>query len=191
MELEFNLSTNCRKFLDHWKGLCRPGSVPSLADFLDNPVPSLQPWLNINDVDDTASYRIRLIGTGVADCFGRDFTGTNALDLIRGETLDALTLFHTNICNIPCGLHQEFLASSAKGRELAMFSFGLPLLRKEGRRSVVWFLEVFAEPSVREEGVSLTKIGKPRWIDLGFGVPQLMLSDSWRVVTPTHPSKSP
>ena len=67
----------CRQFLAYWRSKRNGGAVPDRHDF--DPlveVPSLAAGFFIYDVEDEArDFRLRLMGTGLVQMFGRDVTG--------------------------------------------------------------------------------------------------------------------
>jgi hypothetical protein len=61
---------------DYWRGKFRGGRLPGRADIDPADVPHLLPWLFLMDVaGDPLEFRYRLIGTGIVNFLGRDYTG--------------------------------------------------------------------------------------------------------------------
>ena len=71
-----SLSDKFAAYLAHWRALRGSEQMPTLAQFLDNPVPTWQPWIAIYDADEDLT--LRLHGTALVDFFRHDFTGVQA-----------------------------------------------------------------------------------------------------------------
>lgn len=77
-----------RDFFDYWDRLRGSRSMPmrSEVDPLDVPRPIL-PSLYILIRDDDGGFRFRLVGTRLAEIFGRDITGKRIEEVLRDEVL--------------------------------------------------------------------------------------------------------
>jgi hypothetical protein len=161
-------------FLEHWRAIPKRDLVPTLADFLDRPHPTFQPWTQILDVE-PAALPLRLVGTALVDLVGREITGLDHLSLFpEAIRVDALRRHHV-IVRHPCGMHSVVPTKTVQGKELLLVGIGLPLRRKNGGHCVVRAIAVADtlgfgdavaefEPSIRDRA----------WIDLGAGVPDAL-----------------
>jgi hypothetical protein len=70
-------SPRLRAFYAYWRGLAPAGAVPAYSGFDVVHVPrALLPFLILLEVLDAgADFRYRVVGTGVVEAIGRDFTG--------------------------------------------------------------------------------------------------------------------
>jgi hypothetical protein len=156
-------------FLAHWTALRGTARAPALSDFLDKPIPSLQPWISIFDVggDDLT---LRLIGTGIAQFGGTDHTGKTFGDLVAPEARAVLHGPHLGIVQKCCGSFTVSLCATSRGREVEIWALGLPLLRRDGA-CVAWLNEPGEALGIGETGTVILRMVSQQWIDLGDGVP--------------------
>lgn len=71
------------EFLEYWKGKCGGRQFPARADIVPREIGPLLPWLHMHDVrNDDREFHIRLLGTKLAETFGKG-------DL-RGQPLSVL-----------------------------------------------------------------------------------------------------
>ena len=146
--------------------------VPRLSTFLNRPIASLQPHVNIVDVVSPTEIRSRLIGTALADKFGRDPTGQNILEYISVTDGKMLSDLVFKMIAQPCGVEMKGLVVSADGAVMRSCSMGFPLRRNAPDAQCIVWLNKIDEPY--EFGKSQEKIDNLeflRWIDVGSGVP--------------------
>jgi hypothetical protein len=155
-------------FVDHWKALKGSARAPSLADFLDHPIPACQPWIAIVDIGD--DLVLRLFGTALVRHYGADFTGKPTSMVYPPPTHAAMRRFNTAIAATFCGAYAVSSGYTSTGRIADMIAVGLPLLRRGGISSV-WLTKVGVALSLGETGVPERSIVSERWIDLGNGMP--------------------
>jgi hypothetical protein len=158
------LSDKFETYLGHWRGLRQQDRVPTLATFLDNPIPIFQPWIAIFDIAD--DLPVRLHGTALVDFFGKDFTGIPANQVFTLEGFAAQHRIHTRIANT---LNGCFLISSgvtSSGRPAELHSLGLPLSRRNGDFSAAWLVEPAVALGYGEAGMPVTGVVAEQWIDL-------------------------
>jgi hypothetical protein len=156
-------------FLDHWKALKGESHAPLLADFLDHPIPALQPWLAIFDVGE--GLVVRLFGTALVSYYGADFTGKAADTVYASRAHTAMRRFNFAIARSLCGAYAISNGYTSNGRTAEMFTLGLPLRRKDGM-STVWLTQASINLGLRETGEPERSVLSEAWIDLGNGVPR-------------------
>ena len=67
-----------RQLFDYWRSKFKSGRLPARKDFDPIDIPNLLPGLSLIEAvwsQDAPRFRIRLVGTGVVEHFGRDATG--------------------------------------------------------------------------------------------------------------------
>lgn len=67
-----------RELFAYWRSKARPGRLPARKDIDPIDIPKLLPWLSLVEVDwsgEAPRFRFRVVGTSVAERFGRDATG--------------------------------------------------------------------------------------------------------------------
>ncbi|NKB45881.1 MAG: PAS domain-containing protein [Alphaproteobacteria bacterium] len=161
-----------RTFEEHWRLLRGEAMVPKLSDFLNRPIPILQPNVTILDLVSAKMLRFRLIGTSIAETFGMDATGQNILDfmpLADGKVLSEVS--HQIVAHC-CGVEIKTDVVTSTGRSMVSGSVGFPLLRKAGETEcVVWFNAIGEPNTYGEPVVSMSGFERVAWIDAGAGVP--------------------
>jgi hypothetical protein len=157
------------RFLAHWQALRADAHVPTLADFLDKPLPQLQPWISIFDVVEN-NLVLRLVGTSMVQFIGRDFTGTTLEDFAAPDGREEIRSPYLKIIQQPCGGLASTLWATSHGRDVEIRSIGLPLVRKSGA-SVAWFNEPARPMDLGEKGVVVRRRMSQEWVDIGFGIP--------------------
>jgi hypothetical protein len=156
------------ELLAHWRALRGEAPAPRLADFLDKPLPGLQPWIVIFDAE--GDMPLRLLGTAMADFYGRDLTGKACHEVYAPDTVPGVRAMHVQIAKSLCGCIAPSVGQTSTGRTPALYSLGLPLLRKDGI-SIVWLVEPAVPLRLGETGMPVRRLAPLQWIDLGNGVP--------------------
>jgi hypothetical protein len=167
----FALPEKFQEFQAHWMRLRGARRVPKLADFLDHPLPDVQPWICILDAPKNGALNVRLLGTAIVAFYGIDITGGNFLQAMP-EAMHAryLRIAH-DISRLPCGIFHKTISASSQGRELELMATCLPYECADGTDCCVWLLEAAKTPQFNEMGTGVERIMFERWIDLGQGVP--------------------
>ncbi len=168
---KFSLPDKFRQFQTHWENLRGELCVPQLGDFLDKPIPELQPWICILDAPANGVLNVRLLGTGIVSFFGVDTTGSNFLDLVPAAIRSRYLRLSTEISRVPCGIFHKTISSSSQGRELELMAMSLPFERTCGEACGIWLVEITRTPQYNEMGKHVERIMFEQWIDLGHGVP--------------------
>ena len=160
-------------FLEHWLSLSSDGLVTSLESFLGRPDPRFQAMTSIIDITGLQSMSIRLFGTGLVDLLGRDFTGSNATQWYSEQARGEMGEFTARMLAAPYGLACLRAYVTSKGRRVNSVSLSLPLRRASGViSSMVVFFVMSESLGPGEVSIDLSDIAEPRWIDIGFGVPE-------------------
>ena len=155
------------EFLAHWRALQGTARMPTLADFLDRPIPGLQPWVVIFDLGEDVICR--LLGTALANFYGIDFTGNSASAVYAPVGLELIRRTHALMVERSCGSLSLSSGTTSAGRFTEMLTMGLPLSRRH-ETSVVWLVEP-SMTAMGETGMPGRRLTKHEWIDLGHGVP--------------------
>jgi hypothetical protein len=162
-------------FWRYWDGLPKVDFIPHLSDYLDNVPPAFQPHVAIIDVFSAERMTLRLLGTVMSDSIGADGPIRDAPDVYDPKTRAAATRLSWLAVSHPCGYVDQRPLRSAGGRVLTARGIVLPLRTdRTDCKSMVNFSAV--AQSLREEGLddrieTVTALGRPRWIDIGNGVP--------------------
>ncbi len=89
-----------RQLFDYWRSKFRAGRLPARKDIDPIDIPNLLPWLSLIETDwssDAPRFRIRLVGSGVVDRFGRDATGLWFEDAYDEEVCAQQVAMYTQI----------------------------------------------------------------------------------------------
>jgi hypothetical protein len=169
MTAEIELPHRFKQFFSHWQSLRKRPAMPDLSAFLDRPLPAVQPWVSIFDVNDTGLV-LRLFGTGMVQFTGVDLTGKTLDDYAAPEGRAGVAQPYHHIVRKPCGSLTSSLWATSTGRNVEIWSIGLPLIRKGGA-SAVWLTEPTVGLVSGETGVIVRRLVSKKWIDLGCGIP--------------------
>ena len=160
-------------FLEHWLSLSSDGLVTTLESFLDHPDSRFQAMTSIIDITVLQSMTIRLFGTGLVDLLGHDLTGSNATHWYSEQARGEMGEFTACMFGAPCGLACLRADITSKGRRVNSVSLSLLLRRASGATSsMVVFFVMSDSLGPGEIAIDLKDIVEPRWIDIGFGVPE-------------------
>ena len=87
-----------RNFYTHWRGLCDQAPIPprSAFDIVEVPPPLIPHLILLDVLEGGRDFRYRVVGTGVRDNVGRDFTG---------ETVEAYHHSHESL-----SVHDGYIA---------------------------------------------------------------------------------
>ncbi|MBT6961267.1 MAG: PAS domain-containing protein, partial [Rhodospirillaceae bacterium] len=136
-----------KTFEDHWRLLESDSLIPRLSEFLNRPIPILQPYVTILDLVSPNELTFRLVGTAITETFGMDATGQNILSFMPGEDGKILSDVAFQITSHPCGAKIGSDVATATGRAMTSESVGFPLLRKENESACVVWLNLLGEPA--------------------------------------------
>ncbi|MEQ8736533.1 MAG: PAS domain-containing protein [Rhodospirillaceae bacterium] len=161
-----------KTFEDHWRLMQVDKGVPRLSTFLNRPISSLQPHVNIVDAISPSDIRSRLIGTALAENFGTDPTGENILDFMSASDGQILSDLVFKMIAQPCGVEMKGQVVSASGALMRSRSLGFPLRRNTpDAQCIVWLNQIDKAYGYGEETAQIGGLELVRWIDVGSGVP--------------------
>ena len=136
-------SPRLRAFQAYWRGLAPDGVVPAYGGFDVVHVPrDLLAFLILLDVlEDGRDFRYRVVGTGVVDAIGRDFTGETVSEYRHRHEPPAVAEGYRQVCATRApDLYQGTLESVGKGF-IRYARLALPLAGDDGR--VAYILACF------------------------------------------------
>jgi hypothetical protein len=167
-----SFSPDVQRFIAHWRSLEKVGLVPTLQEFLSHPIPGLQPYVIILDVVSEADLQIRLLGTGLVQLAGREFTKTNALEIYAPHLKKRVGQACMRMVAHPCGQITERLMNTAGGVTIATTGIALPLRGKNGEINSIAAYNAPREPvAAGDPAVVISDISMSEWVDIGAGVP--------------------
>jgi len=88
------------QLFDYWRSKTSAGRLPARKDIDPIDIPSLLPWLTLIEVDwsqGAPRFRIRLVGTGVVNRFGRDATGLWFEDAYQADVYQTQMDYYTQV----------------------------------------------------------------------------------------------
>ena len=128
-------------FKEHWFYLRGDEQIPTVSEFLNRPIPVLQPQVTILDIHSPQSITFRLIGTAMADKLGLDATGKNILEFAPKDEGQSLFKIVSQMVRHPCGAEILSTLTATTGRSYRIRSVGFPLRRREEDPDcIVWFI---------------------------------------------------
>lgn len=160
-------------FVEHWHLLKGEGKAPKLSDFLNRPIPILQPYITIFDVVSPEMLPFRLVGTQIVETFGVDATGHNILDFMPPEDGKVMSDIAHQIVAQSCGVEVKADVATSTGRTMTSGGLGFPLLRKEGEAEcVVWLNWIGESEHYGDPIAKMFDFERVAWINAGAGVPE-------------------
>lgn len=162
----------CSKFFEHWTSLrVESAQVLWQSVFLDNPHPGFAPHLHIAEFPN-GRIIFRLIGTKLAERWGRDKTGEVVGEGQPPKMQQSLCRFSWSAISRPCGFRMNMKFAATTGAQFSVEAIVLPLSIDGGKPNrLVSFSEVVEK--LQYGDVSQIYLGIPdvEWIDVGAGVP--------------------
>jgi hypothetical protein len=162
-------------FWQHYQALRGSRQIPTLTNYLDQPLHRLQSFVGIGDILSETELDVRLFGMGLVEFFGRDVRGrTNYADFNEGiERLPPQLAWRA--VKHPCGYLSRRHARHQSGavREIEMIS--LPLeANSTGPRHIISLTTPgpLAGQILRTDAaLKIMRLDFKGWIDLGAGIP--------------------
>ncbi|MBL8642523.1 MAG: PAS domain-containing protein [Rhodospirillaceae bacterium] len=162
-----------QRFIAHWRSLLKDGLVPTLTEFLNHPLPDLQPYVILLDVVSETEIPVRLLGTGLVQLTGREFTKTNALEIYAPHLRKRVGQTCMTIVRHPCGQITERLMNTAGGVTVATTGIALPLSTKSGAVNCIAAYNAPREPvAAGDSAIVISDIIMSEWVDIGAGLPK-------------------
>lgn len=176
----------CRLLFRHWDDIRGTALVPRRSQLDPAKLIPILPVLQIVEVQSPGMLRCKLVGTGLRNMFGFEFTGRNYLELAPPGGRRIRAFRHWAGVRRPCGSLFSGGVRYPSGAIAPVVGIGLPLLPdQEDAAGLV--LSVTAQ--VTERGWinerSCETIGMPahfEFLDIGAGIPDSTLpSEDWQM----------
>jgi hypothetical protein len=176
----------CRILFRHWDDIRGPAIVPRRSQLdLAKLIPIL-PVLQIVEVQSRSMLRCKLVGTGLRNLFGFEFTGRNYLDLAPPDGRRIRAYRHWAGIQQPCGSVFSGCIRYPSGAVASVIGIGVPLLAdQEGAppMSLTVTAQVTDRGWINER--SREMIGMPEhfeFLDIGAGIPaSTKPPEDWRM----------
>jgi len=158
-------TATAKAFVAHWFALPREGPIPTLAAFLDRPVPSFQPRVALAEIISDTDVRYRLVGTELVDGFG-ERTGHNILEIAAPALRPELVAIFRRVVSEPCGYRALIEALTNQKREITFETVLFPLSRPAAPPVIVGCNETLRELQRDEALVRFERAVESNWIEL-------------------------
>ncbi len=165
-----------RAFYEYWWAQRGPSAVPPRTAI--DPaamIPDLLPQIHLLDRQPAGGFVWRLMGTGLADLYGRDLTG-DPFDLAGSPYHDPRYLdAYGAVTATPCVGVIRAAASTISGRSADLEQTILPMLDETGRPSKIIAYTAILDLERRDlmdfGAVSTLTVAHVDFIDVGAGIP--------------------
>jgi hypothetical protein len=169
------MSLVSRRWLEHWWTLPHVDLIPIRASFDPAAVPSLLPYLEMHDLRESGISRLRLVGTKVAQRYGKDPTGEDYLGFVTPERRDEAYRGLLTPYQHPCGMRVVMSNTFESGLSTLIEAVGLPFRFSETGGPMVMFADVIVGDAMHHPA-SLGRLVRyvlheRQFIDIGAGVP--------------------
>lgn len=178
--MEFR-SERCRALSEYWQSLQREAAdgVPTRSMLDPSAIKPLLPYLVLHDLATPGKSIMRLVGTAITQRIGLDPTGRNYLELVNKSRRASAYLYLNTIANHPCGMRNINEVRYMSGKHTTAEAVGLPLRHDRNGTPLLLFLDDPIEEAEfdldpREQAVDVYKLTEREFIDVGFGVPNLV-----------------
>lgn len=139
------------EFALYWYSLRRNGDLPYQSEFDPSKVRHLLPGITIYELKLDGEIRCRLLGTGLTEQLGWDFTDHDFLDLWADEARGVVRESFETVLNMPCGLFNEISGFTEHGAEITGISVGFPALDETGKAvRLIFYSKIDEMHTVRE-----------------------------------------
>lgn len=171
-----NISPEAQALLDHWCDIRGEALIPQRGKFRPAAILRLLPGLMLLEYRDADSLIYRLVGTGIADRLGFDFTGANLFDHISSRQRVYARKRFDLMRKQPCGLFLHETLHSKYGTQVKVEIIYLPLLDRAGDVTQLVSLATVLErkerdPSFKAGTENMTAVAAC-FLDIGAGVPE-------------------
>lgn len=153
-------------FADFWFSLPRAGKMPSLATFLDRPMPQLQPKVAVTEIISDSEILYRLLGTELVDGFGQERTGHNILDVAEPKLRPDMVAFFRAVIETPCGARALVEAATNHERDIVFETVCFPLARERAQPVIVGCNDTLDPLSFDENVIRFKGMRAVDWITL-------------------------
>ncbi|MEH6403190.1 MAG: PAS domain-containing protein [Sneathiella sp.] len=121
-------TAEAEKFATYWRSLSSPGTIAHKSNFDPASIPSLLPNISIYEIRENGDVYCRLMGTGLAERFGHDYTGESILSWWGEMGLEGLLRTFKTMSDQPCGVLTQTKAHTKTGLTFLNHSVGFPAL---------------------------------------------------------------
>jgi hypothetical protein len=179
----------CRALYAYWHRIRGDALLPRRAGLDPLELKNILPQLQIVEVQAPGVLRCKLVGTGLCDLFGFDYTGHNLIDLAPPEQRLVRSWRHWSSVQLPCGHLFGGRVRFPTGARARFRGVGLPLLpdREGAPRLLVSVIAVIADRgwiNVQQRRV-LTLPEEFAFLDIGAGMPERDTPPADWVITET------
>lgn len=159
-------------FYDHWNALPKNGLLPNLSDYLDRPMPDLQPGVAIVDILPGGQFNVRLVGTERVNLYGKDMTHQNPMAMFSEEAKKTVGMLAHHTVTQPCGNRGIQTIRTSSGNDRLGATMTLPLqVDDPDAKCFVHFQHLLEDLGFDEQAEQILRINEFEWIDLGAGIP--------------------
>ena len=120
-------------FISYWKTLAKPNGLPYQSDFNPADVRHLLQDITIYEMLEDDTLRCRLMGTGLVEGFGWDYTDHDYLSLWAEEDKPKLLYHFKKMLEAKMGIWTYLVAIAASGFEVSGPAMCLPALDGNGK----------------------------------------------------------
>ncbi len=178
--MEFR-SERCRAFSEYWWSLNRevPDGIPTRSMIDPSRIKPLLPYLLLHDLAEPGRSMIRLVGTAITQRIGFDPTGRDYLELVNESRRQSAYRQLITIAEHPCGMRNINQVRYKSGKHTTSEAVGFPLRHARDGTPMLLFVDDPIEPpeydlDPRAQEVDVFKLAEREYIDVGFGVPNLV-----------------
>jgi hypothetical protein len=174
----------CRILFQHWNEIRADTLVPRRSQLDPSQLLPILPRLQIVEVQSRSVVHCKLVGTGLRDLFGFDYTGRNFIEMAPPEGRRIRSYRTWQVINRPCATYFGGSIPFASGARAPVGGVSLPLLpdRAGGAPLVVAVIATVSERGWINEQCGST-IGMPEhfaFLDIGAGIPdRVEPPDDW------------
>jgi hypothetical protein len=161
-------------FAAHWLRLRKVSLVPRLSDFLDAPVPNLQPFVAISDVLAPDQIKVRLFATGLVEVMG-ERTGSAIEEVYAKGAREAVCALAWEAVTRPVGYVCVRCIKTPSGLDLGISTISLPMLNASAAPVVVSYIHITKKRVLLMEEAQadvVHHVELTHWIDIGAGTPE-------------------
>ncbi len=168
-----------KQFFDFWQAIPREGMVPRRQDYHPEKVAVLLPTMMMYELVSSDYIKVRLLGTGITEDFGKEREGQNFLDFIEPHRQDKVSQALWEIARYPCGMRVLAEHVLKSGLTVMLESVGLPLLNRDDKVRWILFQRNILDvekglPIIKSDRVydpkTYVRLFQRDYIDIGAGV---------------------
>ncbi|WP_169568708.1 PAS domain-containing protein [Sneathiella limimaris] len=134
-----------REFAAYWDSLRTSDELPRQSDFNPADVTHLLPGMAIYELQPDGQLHCRLMGTGLADAFGWDYTNLDFLSLWTDVEREQVRQHFIQMLKNGMGLYTDLIGYTESGVKVTGSSICLPALDNEGQANRIIGMTVAPE----------------------------------------------